>query len=269
MNYYKRHIGDYLKDTAHLSLLEHGVYARLLDVYYTREAAIPDEQAARLIGARSKEELAALRAVLGEFFTLEHGAWTQQRCEFEIGLKEEKSETNRVNGRLGGRPKKETQSVSGKNPNGFESETQTEPTENPSHKPIANSQEVLAPSVLVSADAQPSSSSRLACPYAKLAEAWNAECKSMQAVRPVSEWHADRKTACRLRWQEKLALGKYQSEEQGVEYWRRLFAFIEASDFLAGRSKDWTANFDWVLKPKNLTKIIEGQYVNKAEAVPA
>ena len=46
MNYYKRHIGDYLKDTAHLSLLEHGVYARLLDVYYTRETAIPDDQAA-------------------------------------------------------------------------------------------------------------------------------------------------------------------------------------------------------------------------------
>ncbi|WP_395707812.1 YdaU family protein [Casimicrobium huifangae] len=269
MNYYKRHIGDYLKDTAHLSLLEHGVYARLLDVYYTRETAIPDDQAARLIGARSKEELSALRAVLGEFFALEDGAWTQQRCEREIGLKEEKSETNRVNGKRGGRPKKETQSVSEKNPNGFEIETQTEPTENPSHKPLANSQEVLAPTVLVSADAPTSSADRLACPYAKLGEAWNSTCTSLPAVRAVSEWHADRKTACRLRWQEKLALGKYQSEEQGVEYWRRLFAFIEASDFLAGRSKDWTANFDWVLKPKNLTKIIEGQYVNKAEAVPA
>ena len=136
MNYYKRHIGDYLKDTAHLSLLEHGVYARLLDVYYTRETAIPDDQAARLIGARSKEELSALRAVLGEFFALEDGAWTQQRCEREIGLKEEKSETNRGNGKRGGRPKKETQSVSEKNPNGFEIETQTEPTENPSHKPL-------------------------------------------------------------------------------------------------------------------------------------
>ena len=113
------------------------------------------------------------------------------------------------------------------------------------------------------------SANRLTCPYARLGEAWNSTCTSLPAVRPVSEWHADRKTACRLRWQEKLALGKYQSEEQGVEYWRRLFAFIEASDFLAGRSKDWTANFDWVLKPRNLTKIIEGQYVNKAEAVPA
>ena len=61
MNYYERHIGDYLKDTAHLSLLEHGVYGRMLDVYYTREAAIPAGQVERLIGVRSKEEREALR----------------------------------------------------------------------------------------------------------------------------------------------------------------------------------------------------------------
>ncbi|KGU92210.1 hypothetical protein X880_6078 [Burkholderia pseudomallei MSHR4032] len=84
MNFYKRHIGDYLKDTAHLSLLEHGVYARLLDVYYTRESGIPDDQAARLIGARARDELSALKVVLGEFFELVDGTWVQQRCEREI-----------------------------------------------------------------------------------------------------------------------------------------------------------------------------------------
>jgi uncharacterized protein YdaU (DUF1376 family) len=85
MNYYERHIGDYLKDTAHLSLLEHGVYGRLLDVYYTRESAIPADQAARLIGARSKDELAALQVVLAEFFVQEeNGDWVQMRCEDEI-----------------------------------------------------------------------------------------------------------------------------------------------------------------------------------------
>ncbi|TAM07232.1 MAG: DUF1376 domain-containing protein [Paraburkholderia sp.] len=88
MNFYKRHIGDYLKDTAHLSLLEHGVYARLLDVYYTREAAIPAAQAARLIGARSDEETLALRNVLCEFFECVTGSdgdvWIQDRCEREI-----------------------------------------------------------------------------------------------------------------------------------------------------------------------------------------
>jgi uncharacterized protein YdaU (DUF1376 family) len=84
MNFYKRHIGDYLKDTAHLSLLEHGVYSRLLDVYYTRESGIPDAQAARLIGARGKDETAALKVVLGEFFQLVDGTWIQDRCEREI-----------------------------------------------------------------------------------------------------------------------------------------------------------------------------------------
>jgi uncharacterized protein YdaU (DUF1376 family) len=92
VNFYKRHIGDYLKDTAHLSLLEHGVYARLLDVYYTRESGIPDAQAARLIGARTEEERDALRLVLREFFESVthdnegHNAvlWIQARCEREI-----------------------------------------------------------------------------------------------------------------------------------------------------------------------------------------
>lgn len=86
MNYYERHIGDYLKDTAHLSLLEHGVYARLMDVYYTREGAIPEADAARLVAARSREERAALAAVLDEFFDLRDGAWHQSRCDREIRL---------------------------------------------------------------------------------------------------------------------------------------------------------------------------------------
>lgn len=84
MNYYERHIGDYLKDTAHLSLLEHGVYGRLLDVYYTREGAIPQAQVERLIGARTKDERAALAAVLEEFFTPVDGMLHNSRCDSEI-----------------------------------------------------------------------------------------------------------------------------------------------------------------------------------------
>ena len=84
MNYYERHIGDYLKDTAHLSLLEHGVYGRLLDVYYTRECGIEEADAARLIGARAKDEKAALQTVLIEFFELASGVWTHKRCDAEI-----------------------------------------------------------------------------------------------------------------------------------------------------------------------------------------
>lgn len=84
VNYYERHIGDYLKDTAHLSLLEHGVYTRLLDVYYTKESGVEESEVARLVGAKSKDERAALAVVLREFFTLADGKWTQGRCDREI-----------------------------------------------------------------------------------------------------------------------------------------------------------------------------------------
>ena len=84
VNYYERHIGDYLKDTAHLTLLEHGIYTRLMDVYYTREGPIPAADVVRLIGARAKDEREALRAVLAEFFELVDGAHVQARCDREI-----------------------------------------------------------------------------------------------------------------------------------------------------------------------------------------
>ena len=140
MNYYKRHIGDYMKDASHLSLLEHGVYMRLLDVYYTREVPIPVDQAARLISARSKDEREALSVVADEFFTVVDGCYTQTRCGAEIAAMLQKAETNRAVGMRGGRPKKETNTVSSENPE----ITQTVSENNPdvtlatSHKPITN-----------------------------------------------------------------------------------------------------------------------------------
>ena len=123
MNFYKRHIGDYIKKAGHLTLLEHGIYTRLMDVYYTREAGIPEDKAARLIGARSKDELQALTNVLDEFFTLVDGAWTQGRCEEEIGNASAKADKNRENGAKGGRPRKTiTNSQPEGNPDGYGSE---------------------------------------------------------------------------------------------------------------------------------------------------
>lgn len=144
MNYYRRHIGDYLRDAAHLSLLEHGVYTRLLDIYYTRESRLPcADKAARLIGARSQEERDAVDAVLSEFFVQDDdGCWMQKRCEREIEASREKAERNREVGKLGGRPRKsfgdvETEMKPTGNPDGF----QEKPKRNPSQEPIANSQE--------------------------------------------------------------------------------------------------------------------------------
>ncbi len=95
MNYYERHLGDYARDTAHLSVLEHGVYTLLLDRYYATEQPIPAEQAHRVARARAQDERAAVDAVLGEFFKLVDGAWRNARADAEISRYRDKQEKAR------------------------------------------------------------------------------------------------------------------------------------------------------------------------------
>lgn len=94
MNYYERHLGDYARDTAHLTLIEHGVYTLLLDRYYATEAPIPADQVHRLARARTRDERAAVDAVLSEFFQLVDVAWVNARAEREIA-KYKESEPDR------------------------------------------------------------------------------------------------------------------------------------------------------------------------------
>lgn len=86
MNYYEHHIGDYIEATAHLTFAEDAAYARLIRKYYATERPIPADlkTAQRLVGARTKEELAAVKTVLDEFFVLVDGAWHNERCDLEL-----------------------------------------------------------------------------------------------------------------------------------------------------------------------------------------
>ena len=94
MNFYPFHIGDYASATAHLSVLEDGIYRRLLDCYYTREAPIPAplRQASRLVRAQSKDERQAVEDVLREFFIETPEGWRHSRCDEEIAAAREKGE---------------------------------------------------------------------------------------------------------------------------------------------------------------------------------
>ena len=83
MNYYQRHIGDYARDTGHLSLLEHGVYMVLLDYHYASEAGIPEGKQYRLARARTRKEREAVDNVLDEFFDLSDGIWINRRAHHE------------------------------------------------------------------------------------------------------------------------------------------------------------------------------------------
>jgi uncharacterized protein YdaU (DUF1376 family) len=83
MNYYEHHLGDYMRDTAHLSLLEDGAYRRLIDAYYVRERPLPIDlkECCKLARAVTKPERDAVAYVLKEFFERTEEGYRQKRCD--------------------------------------------------------------------------------------------------------------------------------------------------------------------------------------------
>lgn len=76
----------------------------------------------------------------------------------------------------------------------------------------------------------------------------------------VRDWPERRRRKLEARIADRVKAGKPADKP---EYWRSLFANVQASDFLCGRKSDWRCpGLEWLLEPKNFTKVIEGAYRN-------
>jgi uncharacterized protein YdaU (DUF1376 family) len=98
LNYWQRHIGDYARDTAHLSMHEDGAYGRMLDLYYATERALPLERVKlyRLLRAVTKQDKIVADSVLLEFFVEEFDGWHHKRCDAELVKAIEEGEENQA-----------------------------------------------------------------------------------------------------------------------------------------------------------------------------
>lgn len=98
MHYYTFRIGDYRRDTAHLNLLEHGIYRQLIDTYYLSEKPLCADLATlmRTHCIRTEEEERSLKNVLHDFFQLEDDGWHHTGCDRLIQQYKEKSEKARA-----------------------------------------------------------------------------------------------------------------------------------------------------------------------------
>lgn len=70
MQYYRRYIGDYRRDTGPLTIAEHGVYTIILDEYYAQDGVIPKtySQLCILCHARTKIERNAVLDIAQRYF---------------------------------------------------------------------------------------------------------------------------------------------------------------------------------------------------------
>jgi uncharacterized protein YdaU (DUF1376 family) len=250
MHYYQHHIGDYRRDTAHLSLLEHGIYRQLMDWYYLEETPIPKETEVvfRRLRVGSEIEQKAAMNVLSDFFTLAENGYLHGRIEQEIAQYRAKSERARENGKSGGRPKKQeltenqkptkTKAVISGNPE------QTQ--EKANHKPLTINQEPDITTSSVKTDR---------CPTAQIIELFHTHAPSLVQPKIVPD---SVKAQIAARWRE-------SEIHQSLDFWSGFFVYCEQSDFLAGRTdgrggKPFRAGLEWVVKASSFAKIINGNY---------
>lgn len=96
--------GDYLRDTQHLSMLEHGAYLKLLMYCWDQKGPAPHDER-KLMGicnARSKEEIGAMQSVLMEYFVRMDDGWHNVRLTKELQKAEAIGYNRAEAGRLGG-----------------------------------------------------------------------------------------------------------------------------------------------------------------------
>lgn len=153
MNYYQHHIGDFMRDTAHLSPVEECFYRRALDWYYVNEKPLPLDlnQVNRYLRANTKTDKAAVMSVLSDFFKKTASGFVHSRCEIELEKFRCKKDASRENGKLGGRPKKNNDLQNLGVSDGLELGLNLKTQNNLNQEPITKNQEPLA-NIYITAD---------------------------------------------------------------------------------------------------------------------
>lgn len=73
------------------------------------------------------------------------------------------------------------------------------------------------------------------------------------------------------RWVEQSMIHGWKTADQGVEHFREFFQFVAKSKFLTGRANassadrpPFVASLDWLMRPANWAKTVEGNYHRSA-----
>jgi len=248
MHYYQFNIGDYKSHTEHLSEMEDLTYRRLLDWYYLHETPIPLDltETARQIRMRSHSDCIA--SVLQEYFDRTDDGWVHHRADKEIAKTGEKSEKASASAKARWNKAKDA--------NALQTQSECNATHNTEH---------ITQDTEHNLSISPPSGELPSCNHQGVIDLYH---KHLPTLRRIEVWNETRKGYLRQRWREvadELAKTKEIQSSDILCWFAEFFEHIGTSKFLTGRVNDksgrsFVADLEWILKPSNFAKIVEGKY---------
>lgn len=113
------------------------------------------------------------------------------------------------------------------------------------------------------------------CPHQNILKLFAEKVPSLPTPMPEL-WDGTKAKNLRARWRwvmtAKRSSGKKAgqryatTEAEALDFFARFFGYVEESDFLTGRDdRNWTGcSLDWLVKQSNFSKVLQGNYENKA-----
>lgn len=275
MNFYKHYIGDFQRDTGHLSLTERGAYLCLMHHYYATEKPLPNDHGAlcRIAGAIDKAERQAVRTVMSFFRVVDSGL-LHDRIEAELHKAGEISNTNRDIA-LAREAARRAEKAAREEHEACTKRAQSVPRtahEQSTHQTPDTSNTVSE--AKASSSAEPTKRRAkvptIPCPYDAIVDAYHEALPSLPRVKLKDgpTW-TDRQKAMRSLWGWVLSSRKSDGTprastgEQALDWIAGYFGRAAENDFVMGRThksaghEGWRADFDFLLSKKGMKQVIE------------
>jgi len=243
--YYPFYPGDYLRDTRGLTHGEHGAYILLLCEYYTTGPLPKDrDRIYRTVSAMTDMERGSVDNVLDKFFKENNdGKLHNKRADKEIEKRNAFIEDQTRKSKLGNKARWGNNDPRGDAHGDARGDARGCPPTIPLPSPSPSPYPKPSPKD-INEGLHPH------CPQKEIVDLYH---EILPELPPVKKWPEHLQKILRARWRE-------EPERQNLEWWKSYLQFVRQSVFLMGKKTDFQADLEWIIRPTNMAKILNGRY---------